>query len=83
MLIVTDGAVDVPKDCHVGSPMCARCPERSGWEKHPFTGRARRVLGAAARRGVYPSTSPPTVSALGRGLPASRSSCSPSMCRAV
>lgn len=62
MLIVTDGAVDVPEGL-LRSPMLRRVPGEIWTGEAPFTGTPDEFW-TALRRGTYPSTTPPTVSAL-------------------
>lgn len=62
MLIVTDGAVDVPETL-VGSALVRRVPGEVWTGESPFTGDLAE-LWAQLREGNYPSTTPPTVSAL-------------------
>ena len=62
MLIVTDGAVDVP-EVLLGSPTLRQVPGTVWAGEAPFVGE-RSELWSQLRKGVYPSTTPPTVSAL-------------------
>jgi len=62
MLIVTDGAVDVPETL-TGSPLLRRVSGVIWTGDAPFTGDPEE-LWAQLRKGKYPLTTPPTVSAL-------------------
>jgi len=62
MLIVTDGAVDVPETL-TGSALLRRVPGEVWAGEAPFTGDLEEFW-AQLRKGNYPSTTPPTVSAL-------------------
>lgn len=62
MLIVTDGAVDVPETL-MGSGLLCRVPGEVWKGEEPFTGDLEDFW-AQLRKGNYPSTTPPTVSAL-------------------
>lgn len=62
MLIVTDGAVDVPETL-MGSALLRRVPGEVWTGESPFTGDPEEFW-AQLRKGNYPSTTPPTVSAL-------------------
>lgn len=62
MLIVTDGAVDVP-DTLIGSAVLRRVPGEVWAGEAPFRGGVDEFW-AQLRKGEYPSTTPPTVNAL-------------------
>jgi DegV family protein with EDD domain len=62
VLIVTDGAVDVPETL-MGSTLLRRVPGEVWSGEAPFTGDLGEFW-AQLRKGNYPSTTPPTVSAL-------------------
>jgi DegV family protein with EDD domain len=62
MLIVTDGAVDLPEDLEQ-SPLLRTVPGEIWLGEVPLTGSPDEFW-ALLRRGIYPSTSPPTVGAL-------------------
>jgi DegV family protein with EDD domain len=62
MLIVTDGAIDLPEDL-AQSLLLRTVPGEVRLGAVPLTGSPDEFW-ALLRRGVYPSTSPPTVSAL-------------------
>jgi DegV family protein with EDD domain len=62
MLIITDGAVDVPESL-IGSAVLRRVPGEIWAGKVPFRGDVDEFW-AQLRKGEYPSTAPPTVSAL-------------------
>jgi DegV family protein with EDD domain len=62
MLIVTDGAVDIPPEL-VNSKLVAQVPGEVWGADGPLH-LGRDEFWAALRRGEYPSTSPPTISAL-------------------
>lgn len=62
MLIVTDGAVDLPEPL-LRSPLVRRVPGEVWAGESPFAGSSDEFW-AQLRRGRYPSTTPPTVSAL-------------------
>jgi DegV family protein with EDD domain len=62
MLIVTDGAVDVPETL-LGSGLLRRVPGEIWSGEAPFPGGVDEFW-AELRKGHYPSTTPPTVSAL-------------------
>jgi DegV family protein with EDD domain len=64
MLIVTDGAVDVP-ETFTGSALLRRVPGEVWDGEAPFRGGVEEFW-AQLRKGVYPSTTPPTVSDLAR-----------------
>jgi DegV family protein with EDD domain len=62
MLIVTDGAVDIPGDL-MGSDLVTQVPGEI-WGTDGPQQVDREEFWAGLRRGEYPSTSPPTISAL-------------------
>lgn len=62
MLIATDGAVDIPETL-AGSPLVRSVPGEVWFGEAPFRGDADDFW-AQLRKGNYPSTTPPTVSAL-------------------
>lgn len=62
MLIVTDGAVDVPEGL-IGLPLVRRVPGEVWSGDSPLVG-GPEAFWEQLRRGHYPSTTPPTVSAL-------------------
>lgn len=62
MLIVTDGAVDVPETL-IGSAVLRRVPGEVWAGEAPFRGGVDEFW-AQLRKGEYPSTTPPTVNAL-------------------
>jgi DegV family protein with EDD domain len=62
MLIVTDGAVDVPETL-IGSALLRRVPGQVWAGDSPFGGDVEDFW-AQVRKGDYPSTTPPTVNAL-------------------
>jgi DegV family protein with EDD domain len=62
VLIVTDGAVDLPDDL-LGSDLIVQVPGEIVGPKGPLVA-DREEFWAGLRRGQYPSTRPPTVSAL-------------------
>ena len=62
VLIVTDGAVDLPPVLEL-SAGCVSCPAKSGSETQPFNG-DRAEFWRTLRQGTFPSTTPPTVNAI-------------------
>ena len=62
MLIVTDGAVDLPDDV-IGSDLIVQVPGGISGPDGALEA-DRSAFWAALRRGDYPSTAPPTVSTL-------------------
>jgi len=62
MLIVTDGAVDVPREI-LGSPQVCTVPAEVDIDGQPFTGTVEEFW-LATRGGRRPATRPPTVAAL-------------------
>jgi DegV family protein with EDD domain len=62
VLVVTDGAIDLPEQLQ-RSPLLRSVPGVVRLGEEPLTGSADDFW-SLLRRGIYPSTSPPTVSAL-------------------
>jgi DegV family protein with EDD domain len=62
MLVVTDGAIDLPEELE-RSPLLRSVPGAVRMGDEPLTG-GPDDFWSLLRRGIYPSTSPPTVSAL-------------------